>query len=82
MMMKAVKYYVQCFTEFCYSFDKNFGLMIGIIADNELTALTKHYQMVFRVWILLFKHVGCCDTCEKRKKKPREATRVLNHFES
>ena len=45
------------------------GLMVGFIADNELTALTKSYQMVFRVWILLSKQVGCCDTCEKRKKK-------------
>ena len=56
--MKAVKHYVQCFTEFCYSFDKNFGLMIGIIADNELTTLTKNYLMDVRAWILLSKHMG------------------------
>ena len=58
MMMKAVKYYVQCFTEFCYSFDKNFRLIIGIIADNELTTLTKNYLMDVRAWILLSKHAG------------------------
>ena len=39
-MMKAVKHYVQCITEFCYSFHKNFGLMEGIIEDNDLTEIT------------------------------------------
>ena len=51
MMMKAVKHYMQCFTEFCYWFQKNFKLMIGIIADNELTALTRNYLKDFRASI-------------------------------